>query len=262
MNLIFLFLIIFFPFNLSALDISKDCPFLLTQISAEHTDTNIIRNYFREYRRTPSIDEGIQKIPQNKNHNPYIDSYLDLTSITDRASPSRSLKQGTATIDSFKQANEYVIEAIQKGREPEVADIINLAKILEPNNAIRTDKEIYNGGIEDFRYLQVKEVNTALNDMFDILKQSHNAHPIEKAAMLYQYFVSIHPIHDANGRLGRLLLDWILLKNGYPNCTFDIFEASAGIFPLRPGNSKKTEQVLQYVIKGINNTIKANSTAP
>jgi len=41
-------------------------------------------------------------------------------------------------------------------------------------------------------------------------------HPIERAAELHTRFVKIHPFVDGNGRTGRLLLNFELLKMGYP----------------------------------------------
>lgn len=41
-------------------------------------------------------------------------------------------------------------------------------------------------------------------------------HPIERAAELHTRFVKIHPFIDGNGRTGRLLLNFELMKTGYP----------------------------------------------
>lgn len=41
-------------------------------------------------------------------------------------------------------------------------------------------------------------------------------HPIERAALLHGEFVKIHPFIDGNGRTARLLLNFELMKNGYP----------------------------------------------
>ncbi len=41
-------------------------------------------------------------------------------------------------------------------------------------------------------------------------------HPIEKAALLHCKFVNIHPFIDGNGRTARLLLNFELMKQGYP----------------------------------------------
>ncbi len=40
--------------------------------------------------------------------------------------------------------------------------------------------------------------------------------PIKLAALTHIDFESIHPFVDGNGRVGRLLANWALMKNGYP----------------------------------------------
>jgi len=41
-------------------------------------------------------------------------------------------------------------------------------------------------------------------------------HPVVKATLLHGEFVKIHPFIDGNGRTARLLLNFELMKNGYP----------------------------------------------
>ncbi|MFA4819914.1 MAG: Fic family protein [Candidatus Aenigmatarchaeota archaeon] len=41
-------------------------------------------------------------------------------------------------------------------------------------------------------------------------------HPIVVAALMHHGFESIHPFRDGNGRVGRLILNFILRKNGFP----------------------------------------------
>jgi len=43
-----------------------------------------------------------------------------------------------------------------------------------------------------------------------------NLHTIERAAKLHTDFVNIHPFIDGNGRTARLLLNFELMKDGYP----------------------------------------------
>ncbi|MCJ7731701.1 Fic family protein [Candidatus Bathyarchaeota archaeon] len=40
--------------------------------------------------------------------------------------------------------------------------------------------------------------------------------PIELAAILHYKLVYIHPFHDGNGRVSRLLMNFALIRNGYP----------------------------------------------
>ncbi len=41
-------------------------------------------------------------------------------------------------------------------------------------------------------------------------------HPIELASQVHYRFVAIHPFRDGNGRTGRLLMNLVLLRRGYP----------------------------------------------
>ncbi len=41
-------------------------------------------------------------------------------------------------------------------------------------------------------------------------------HPVELAALVHLKFVTIHPFADGNGRISRLLVNFVLMKHGYP----------------------------------------------
>ncbi|MEO0987824.1 MAG: Fic family protein [Cyanobacteria bacterium J06639_14] len=45
---------------------------------------------------------------------------------------------------------------------------------------------------------------------------AHQLHPIDSAAEAHCRFVSIHPFRDGNGRTGWLLMNLLLLRQGYP----------------------------------------------
>jgi Fic family protein len=46
--------------------------------------------------------------------------------------------------------------------------------------------------------------------------EGQQLHPISKSAMVHADFVKIHPFIDGNGRTARLLLNFELMKHGYP----------------------------------------------
>jgi cell filamentation protein, protein adenylyltransferase len=46
-------------------------------------------------------------------------------------------------------------------------------------------------------------------------KNKNKLHPLELAAIFHEKFERIHPFYDGNGRTGRMLLNLILINNGY-----------------------------------------------
>ena len=47
-------------------------------------------------------------------------------------------------------------------------------------------------------------------------ESAQNLNPVEYAATAHDRLVSIHPFRDGNGRTGRLLMNLLLLRSGYP----------------------------------------------
>ena len=67
------------------------------------------------------------------------------------------------------------------------------------------------------RGTRVEELQEALNDLVEWYKENKtNFAPLALAAIMHNQFEHIHPFQDGNGRVGRLLLNFILLKHKYP----------------------------------------------
>lgn len=58
-------------------------------------------------------------------------------------------------------------------------------------------------------------IATAMAELVDWVN-GPAGHPVLIAAAAHYRFVKIHPFFDGNGRTGRLLLNWVLLRSGYP----------------------------------------------
>lgn len=66
-----------------------------------------------------------------------------------------------------------------------------------------------------------KNVRTELKKLFAWYKNSKRAiHPFERALIFHNRFEHIHPFTDGNGRVGRLILNWMLIKDGYGTILF------------------------------------------
>jgi Fic family protein len=59
-------------------------------------------------------------------------------------------------------------------------------------------------------------LNDEMAGLIDWYGRSASVHPVRRAAELHAKFVEIHPFVDGNGRTGRLLMNFDLMKCGYP----------------------------------------------
>ena len=78
----------------------------------------------------------------------------------------------------------------------------------------------YNVEVEGCSWNPTKSSMVA-DEMSQLVEYYNNSdlHPIIKAAIFKACFVKIHPFRDGNGRLSRLLLNYMLIRNGYPTIT-------------------------------------------
>ena len=61
-----------------------------------------------------------------------------------------------------------------------------------------------------------QHIQAALENLLSAYERESASHPVYRAAALHYRFIRIHPYPDANGRMARLLLQYSLLKAGYP----------------------------------------------
>ncbi|MBS1268980.1 Fic family protein [Nitrosopumilus sp. Nsub] len=72
-------------------------------------------------------------------------------------------------------------------------------------------------GNDEIEFATVPQIKPKLKKLFNWLnKYDGKISPVELACMVHYEFVSIHPFGDGNGRVSRLLMNYILFKYNYP----------------------------------------------
>ena len=101
----------------------------------------------------------------------------------------------------FKNSKEFAGELRKKGEEVVVKDGIgNIVHMGAPQS----------------------RVISLLNELVDWYNKNKQKYPaLVLASVIHNQFENIHPFRDGNGRVGRLLLNNILLKNGLPPLNID-----------------------------------------
>lgn len=72
---------------------------------------------------------------------------------------------------------------------------------------------------ERFEYASPEETPALMTDLiqwFNEAESEGKLSPIELAALFHYRYIRIHPFEDGNGRISRLLVNYILARHGYP----------------------------------------------
>ena len=95
------------------------------------------------------------------------------------------------------------------------------------------------------------EVYPLLTEFFNWYKKSkYILHPIELAAISHLKFVTIHPFADGNGRISRLIMNFILYKNDYPMLDIKYEGRNSYYNALEKSHLKKEDTIfLQWFVK-------------
>lgn len=95
------------------------------------------------------------------------------------------------------------------------------------------------------------EVYPMLTEFFKWYNKNKNKlHPIELAALTHLKFVTIHPFGDGNGRISRLIMNFILSKKKYPMLDIPYEKRNSYYNALERSQLKKEERIfLQWFIK-------------
>jgi Fic family protein len=77
----------------------------------------------------------------------------------------------------------------------------------EPNHVVTMSGEIH-------KYCEPIRVPEEMEKLINFINNSKK-HPVEVSAIAHHQFVAIHPFDDGNGRVGRILMNLILMKSGF-----------------------------------------------
>lgn len=116
-------------------------------------------------------------------------------------------------------ASNYVNRLVQDGLN------------LNENHIKELHTKLYVGASADFKgqyrndyitiphaqnFPPVRHIPYFMNKLFEEYKASDNLDILEKIALFHIKFENIHPFQDGNGQVGRLIINYQLMKAGYP----------------------------------------------
>lgn len=116
-----------------------------------------------------------------------------------------------------KEALDFVTD-LAHGNEPlgerQIREIHSLVMKGQDGGAYR-QLDVKAAGT-DFIYPSWMHIGPHMAEFAQWIEEPHDLTPIEFATETHLRFVTIHPFRDGNGRVGRLLMNLLLIRSGYP----------------------------------------------
>jgi len=132
-------------------------------------------------------------------------------------------------------------EAITQDGQQTRKEIIPGQYKTTPNSVRLQNGEIFEYASPADTGIQMQELVTWYNE------NSIKEHPLLLAALLHYRFVRIHPFDDGNGRIARLLMNYVLLRNQLPLVVIKSTEKKAYLFALNQADIGETDAFVNYL---------------
>lgn len=157
-------------------------------------------------------------------------------------------KERPLTEQAIKNLNEVILvrpfwkEAITPDGQPTRREI-KIGTYKQYPNSVR----LANGQV--FEYASPIETPAMMQELIDWFRveEASGLHPITLAAMFHYKLVRIHPFDDGNGRIARLLMNYVLLLNDLPPVIIKSTDKQAYLRVLHIADIGDYEPFISYV---------------
>lgn len=106
--------------------------------------------------------------------------------------------------------------------------------------------QLKNGSIHE--YASPEETPALMGDLLNWYNSYiDKLHPVQLAAEFHYRFVCIHPFDDGNGRVARLIMNYILLKNNYPPAIIKSEDKESYLTALQKADTGNIESFIEYI---------------
>lgn len=138
----------------------------------------------------------------------------------DRITPPGKTLREIREIENHKRAFDFILNYkgdVNKNFVCRIHKILTTDILPEENSGVFRKARVFIRGVEDFIPPKPEQVEAEFKKLMNWYnKNKKKYHPVVLASYMHAAFEGIHPFTDFNGRTGRLLLNFILLKNGFP----------------------------------------------
>ena len=145
----------------------------------------------------------------------------------------------------------YEVDAITPDGKPARKKISIGAYKTTANHVLTPTGEI-------FRFATPEETPAKMADLIEWYRQKKDdpeTHPLLLAAEFHYKFIRIHPFDDGNGRTARILMNFILMQNGYPPVIVRSEDKQNYIAALRQADVGTITPFIEYIGKNLERSL-------
>lgn len=88
------------------------------------------------------------------------------------------------------------------------------------------------------------------------LANREGVHPALQAAELHYNLVAVHPFTDGNGRTARLVMNYHLLRQGYPHTIIEVEDRVEYLTALEEANAGRCERFAAFILRSVARSIR------
>ncbi len=200
---------------------------------------------------------------------------IDEAELSESVYNSNAIENSTLTL----KETEQILHNLTVPREVSVHEVFeakNLAKVMQKvhSSALREDISIENilgfhkellSGISDeiagrFRekgeYVRVgthiapspERCHPLLQSSIETFREEHETYLIERIALFHLNFELIHPFNDGNGRIGRVIINYQLIRHGFPPVIIQNKEKDLYYESFRYFQDKKDSRLMEDIL--------------
>lgn len=155
-----------------------------------------------------SGNAALKDYQEMKAHNVGLEMIRQYAADTERTLTEGFIRELNRTI----LVENYWKEAITPDGQPTRMEVKVGEYKSRPNSVITVTGE-------RFDYASVEETPAFMSDLvvwYNEAVRKGELSPVELAALLHYRYIRIHPFEDGNGRIARLLVNYVLAREGYP----------------------------------------------
>lgn len=125
---------------------------------------------------------------------------------------------------------------------------VRLGEYKQEPNRVRTPT----GEIHD--YARPEDVPAEMQRLLEWhheREEKRDLHPLEHASLFHHRFVAIHPFDDGNGRMGRILMNLILMQHGFPPVIVKVTDRNPYVAALAKADAGENKDIVEFMARNL-----------